>query len=452
MHRHEVLHKYADLCIGTVEGEQPKIVERGVGELCTVPYAEPSWLVPHFKNPYYTESHRRLQREMRALVDTYVRPEALRIEESGEIPSREFFRTLGEKNIIAMRLGPGKHLQGRKLFADIKPEEFDYLHELVIAQEMAITHGRACDDAFGGGTIIGLPPVLNFCNNAELKKQVVEEVLSGEKNIALAITEAFAGSDVAGLKTTAVKTPDGKHYIVNGTKKWITNGTFSDWFTVGVRTGKGLSVLLVPRGEGVETKQIKTSYSSAAGTAYVTFDNVKVPVENLLGQENRGLEVILSNFNHERWVMCCGIVRNTRVVIEECMKWTHQRSVFGKPLVAQPVIRQKLARIIALNEACQNWLENLTHQMCHMSYAQQSRRLAGPIALLKNFATRCAHETADEAVQIWGGRGITKGGMGRVVESFQRTYKFDAILGGSEEILADLAVRQAMKDMPKAML
>lgn len=73
----------------------------------------------------------------------------------------------------------------------------------------------------------------------------------------------------------------------------------------GVRTGKHLSVLLIERGEGVETKPIKTSYSAAAGTAYITFDNVKVPVENLLGEENKGIHVILSNFNHERWAMVC---------------------------------------------------------------------------------------------------------------------------------------------------
>lgn len=91
--------------------------------------------------------------------------------------------------------------------------------------------------------------------------------------------------------------------IVNGTKKWITNGVFSDYFVVGVNTGKGLSVLLIERGEGVETKPIKTSYSPAAGTAYITFDNVKVPVENLLGKEDKGIHVILSNFNHERWTM-----------------------------------------------------------------------------------------------------------------------------------------------------
>lgn len=112
----------------------------------------------------------------------------------------------------------------------------------------------------------------------------------------------------------------------------------------------------------------------------------------------------------------------------------------------------RLAKMIALVESSQSWLESLTFQMCNMSYAQQSISLAGPIALLKTFATRAAHEIADESVQIFGGRGITKSGMGRVIESFNRTYKFDAILGGSEEILGDLAVRQAMRKFPKAML
>lgn len=144
--------------------------------------------------------------------------------------------------------------------------------------------------------VIGLPPVLNF-GSPELKSKIIPEVLSGKKYIALAISEAFAGSDVAGLRCTATKTPDGKHYIVNGTKKWITNGTFADYFSTGVRTDKGLSMLLIERGEGVETKPIKTSYSPAAGTAYITFDNVKVDAKNLLGQENKGLQVILSNFN-----------------------------------------------------------------------------------------------------------------------------------------------------------
>lgn len=108
--------------------------------------------------------------------------------------------------------------------------------------------------------------------------------------------------------------------------------------------------------------------------------------------------------------------------------------------------------MIALTEANQAWLEAITYQMCHMPYKEQARHLGGPIALLKMSVTRAAHEIADEAVQTWGGRGITQGGMGSLIENFNRTYKADAILGGAEEILGDLGVRQAMKNMPKAML
>lgn len=187
-------------------------------------------------------------------------------------------------------------------------------------------------------------------------------------------------------------------------------------------------MLIIERGEGVETQQMKTSYSRTAGTTYVTFDNVKVPVGHLLGEENKGIYVILSNFNHERWTMTCGTVRYCRTIVEECLKWAHQRLVFGKRLIDQPVIRLKLAKMIALVESHQSWLETITYQMCHMPYSEQSKHLGGPIGLLKMSATRMAHEIADESVQIWGGRGLTQTGMGYIIENFNRTYKFDAIL------------------------
>ncbi len=108
--------------------------------------------------------------------------------------------------------------------------------------------------------------------------------------------------------------------------------------------------------------------------------------------------------------------------------------------------------MIALVESSQSYLETITYQMCHMPYKQQAQHLAGPMALLKMSATRAAHEVADEAVQIWGGRGLTQTGMGKNIEMFHRTYKFDAILGGAEEVLGDLGVRQAMKNFPKSRL
>lgn len=105
--------------------------------------------------------------------------------------------------------------------------------------------------------------------------------------------------------------------------------------------------------------------------------------------------------------------------------------------------------MIAKVEAVQSYLENVTYQMCNMTYREQSKHLAGQIGFLKMLSTRVAGEIADEAVQIFGGRGLTKTGMGRFIEQYQRTQKFDAILGGAEEVLGDLGVRQAMKVMPK---
>ncbi|GAM90433.1 hypothetical protein ANO11243_084760 [Dothideomycetidae sp. 11243] len=452
LHRQEVLTKYASLCIGQIGDEKPETITLAAGDLSPVPYAEPSWLTPQYKSPYYTESHRKFRKGLREFVDSHLKQEAEEKEADGTYISQEMIDRMAENGILAMRLGPGDHLKGRTLPGGIKGEEFDYFHDLITCQELARIMSRGYQDGNMAGMSISLTAVRSWMRNTKLREKVTEECLSGKKKMSLAITEAFAGSDVAGLRTTATKTADGKKYIISGTKKWITNGMFSDYFVVGCRTGKGFSVILVPRDDNVETKKIKTAYSTAAATAYIEFNNVEVPVDHLLGEENDGFKVIMSNFNHERWAMVAAVVRWMRAVTEECLKWSHQRIVFGKPLIQQAVIRAKLARMIQRTEATQAWTEQITYQMNNMSYKDQSLHLGGPIGLLKSYTTRCAHDVADDAVNIFGGRGITQSGMGKVVEQFHRTYKFDAILGGTEEILADLGVRQAMKYMPKVML
>ncbi|KAI7847680.1 acyl-CoA dehydrogenase/oxidase [Circinella umbellata] len=447
LHRQEVIVKYAPrLKIGTIENESPKIAIPKPGDLSKVPYAEPSYWMG-FKSPYFNESHTKFRQALRELYAD-VKPEALISEELNKAPTLELYKFLGEEGVLASQIGPGPWLKGLKLPGGIKPENFDYFHEMIAHEETARVGTPGFVDGISSGYSIGLPPVFNF-GPPHLKERVVPEVLLGRKRICLAITEPYTGSDVAKIRTTAKLTPDGKHFIVNGVKKWITNGTFSDYFSVAVRTEKGITMLFIERQEGLETKGIKTSYSSAAGTSYITFENVKVPVENILGKEGQGFQVIMYNFNHERWYICCSIIASTRMIIEECMKWANQRKVFGKRLIDQPVIRAKIGAMISSLEPVQNWLENITYQMCNMPYLEQSQKLAGPIALLKYQATRVAHNVSDDACQIFGGRGITKTGMGRSIESFQRTYKFAAILGGSEEIMSDLGVRQAMKYFPK---
>lgn len=441
--------QYQRLVIGKIKGEESQIPAPQPGALSKVPYAEPMWLTPQYHSPYYNDSHRRLQHAMRKYVDERVHDVAQRCEANGKRPDVDLVQEMGKLGINAMRMGPGKHLQGRKLFADVKPEEFDYFHELVMTQELVRMAARGFGDGLQGGMVIGLPPIMNFGSD-DLKKEIIEPVLAGDKFICLAISEAFAGSDVMGIRTTATLTEDGEHYIVNGTKKWITNGMFADYFTTAVKTDMGFAVLCIPRAcGGIETKQIKTSYSTTAGTAYVIYDNVKVPKRYLVGEDGLGIQIVLSNFNHERWVMCCSTIRAARALSEQVFLWTNQRKVFGKPLTSQAVVRQRLAMCISLSEAAQSWLESVTFQMTKMSYKQQALHLAGQIALLKSWSTRVSHEVADASSQTFGGRALTKSGMGKFAEEFHRTYKFDAILGGSEEVLADLGIRQALRFMPQ---
>ena len=211
LHRHEVLQKYPDLCIGSIEGEKPEVIEVRAGDLSQVPYGEPLWLTPAFKSPYYNESHRQLQKAVREFVDKEVYPEAQEKELDGTYISQELTDKMAANNILAMRLGPGKHLQGRKLLGGVKGEEFDYFHDLIVAQELSRANARGFQDGNMAGMMISLTAVRQWLNNNELRDKVTEECLSGKKFMCLAITEAFAGSDVAGLRTTAEKTPDGKH-------------------------------------------------------------------------------------------------------------------------------------------------------------------------------------------------------------------------------------------------
>merc|ERR1719247_2975360 len=209
-----------------------------------------------------------------------------------------------------------------------------------------------------GGLGIGLPPILRFGSDT-VKNKCARDCLSGDKVICLAITEPTAGSDVANLKCTAEK--QGDHYLLNGEKKWITNGVFADYFTVACRTGdkgmKGVSMLLVERSEGVETKQMKCMGVWPSGTSYVTFDDVKVPVENIVGKENKAFQIIMSNFNHERWQIVSQANRLARVCIEESWNYALKRKTFGKRLIDHDVIRWKLAEMARQVETTHAMLE-----------------------------------------------------------------------------------------------
>ncbi|CAO3676476.1 unnamed protein product [Umbelopsis ramanniana] len=429
--------------IGSADADNDQDVEDW--PVSPVAFGDPMWHT--LASPYYNDSHRALRSAVRSFVDKELTPYCHEWDEAKTLP-RAMFKKAAEAGILAAVIqNIPKELCPYDLPGGVKVEDFDPFHGIVTMDELSRCGSGGVVWSICGGLGIGLPPVIQHGSDY-LKKKVVPACLGGDKVICLAITEPTAGSDVAGLKCEA--RDEGDHYIVNGEKKWITNGVYADFFTVAVRTGEpgfnGISLLLIERTmPGVSTRQMKCSGVWPSGTAYITFEDVKVPKENLIGKENRGFKYIMQNFNHERMGIVIQANRFARVCIEECMIYADKRRTFGKKLIDHPVIRNKLGHMIRQVEATHAWMEAMAYQAQQMPEEEQAIRLGGPIALLKAQATQTFEYCAREAAQIFGGLAYTRGGQGEKIERLYREVRAYAIPGGSEEIMIDLGVRQSKK-------
>jgi len=207
----------------------------------------------------------------------------------------------------------------------------------------------------------------------------------------------------------------------------------------------GVSVLFVECGPGVSTREMDCQGGHGSGTAYITFEDVKVPVENLIGKENAGFKVIMTNFNHERLGIVIQCTRFCRVLYEGSMEYANRRRTFGKKLIEHPVIVWlKLAHMGRQIEATHNWLEDIVYQSLCMGDTEAMLKLGGAIAGLKAQSTTTFEFCVREATQIFGGIGYTKG-VGAKVERLYRDVQGYSIPGGSEEIMFDLSIRQSLK-------
>ncbi|OAA65277.1 acyl-dehydrogenase domain containing protein [Niveomyces insectorum RCEF 264] len=413
-----------------------------------IPFADPAWY-QGYRSPYFNETHAALRDEVRAWIDADIEPHVGEWDEARQVPPT-VYKEMGRRGYLAGLLGmhyQTKYTQNQ--IQSVPPEKWDLFHEMVLTDELS----RAASGGFVwnliGGFGIGCPPLVKF-GKKSLVDRILPGILNGDKRICLAITEPDAGSDVANLTCEAKLSEDGKHYIVNGEKKWITNGIWSDYFTTAVRTGgegmNGVSLLLIERSfGGVSTRKMDCQGVWSSGTTYITFEDVKVPVENLLGKENQGFRVIMTNFNHERIGIIIQCLRFSRVCFEESVRYAHKRRTFGKRLIDHPVIRLKLAHMARQIEASYNWLENVIYQCQTMSETEAMLRLGGSIAGLKAQSTVTFEFCAREASQIFGGLSYSRGGQGGKVERLYRDVRAYAIPGGSEEIMLDLSMRQSLR-------
>jgi acyl-CoA dehydrogenase len=374
------------------------------------------------KSLYYTEQHEAFRATMRRFVEKEIAPFVDEWDEAGGFP-RELYKKAAEIGLLGLGFP--------EAYGGIPTDRF---YSIIASQELARAGAGGISASLMSHTI-GSPPIARLGSKA-MKERVLPAVLAGEKISCLAITEPDGGSDVANLRTTAKRVSD--HYVVNGAKMFITSGVRADFYTVAVRTGgpgaKGISLLLLEKGmPGFTQTPLKKMGWWASDTAALYFDEVRVPAENLIGAENEGFRGIMFNFNGERLGMAAGCNGFSQVCLEEAISWARQRKVFGKPLIEQQVIRHKIVDMAMRVNATQAYLENLAWRV------QQGESPVAEIAMLKNQATQTMAFCASEAVQIHGGMGFMRGTK---VERIYREVKVNAIGGGAEEIMKELAARQ----------
>ena len=360
-----------------------------------------------------------------------------------------------------------KRLGVNDVLGVVKVEEWDYIHSAIYSDEMSRSGLAGPSGSLSTGMAFGVPPLLKFGSEA-LQECFLPDLLLGRKRTCIAITEPGAGSDVANIETTAEKSPDGKSYIINGTKKWITNGIWAHYSTMAIRTGgpgpSGLSLVVVPLLDypGVSMRRMKVGGFATSGTTFIELENVKVPVKNLVGEEGCGMKYIMTNFNHERLTIAIGVTRQARVALSSAFEYCLQREAFGKILMEQAVVRNRLAQAGALLESLQAWVEQFAYQMTQLNREEADTELGGLTALAKAQAGKVLDECARCAVLLFGGNGFTSTGRGELVErefwffscqntvdkhlGIYREVPGARIPGGSEDVMLDLAVRQLVKN------
>ncbi|KAE8450198.1 hypothetical protein EG329_006979 [Mollisiaceae sp. DMI_Dod_QoI] len=423
-----------------------------------VPFSEPPWLMG-LPSAYYNDSHRKWQKTCRALVDDLLMPHGGEWERAGDVPA-DLFSKFAAANFLIPNLSAPlpikwlKRLGIHELPGGLKVEDFDYLHTLIYVDEMARNGSLGPGGAVTTGIAFGLPPILKF-GSPELQERFVPDLITGKKRICIAITEPGAGSDVSNIETTATKSADGKFFIVNGSKKWITNGLWSDYASMAVRTGgpgpSGLSMLVVPllNTRGVTMRRIKVGGQTSAGTTFIELDDVHVPISNLIGQEGQGMRYVMQNFNHERLTISISVNRLARVALSSAFEYCLKREAFRKTLIEQPVVRHRLAKCGAELESHWAWTEQFTYCMTRMSEEEANRELGGLTALAKAQAGRVLEACASTAVLLFGGNGFTRSGQGEIAERIYREVPGARIPGGSEDVMLDLAIRQLVKNFQR---
>ena len=387
----------------------------------------PAGIAPGKENLFYNESHHAWREELKKFVAKEIAPFVEEWEEAGEFP-RELYKKAGDFGLLGM--GYPEQYGGTY-------EGIDIFHGIVTSEELAQGSGGIAASLLSLN--ISLPLILAL-GTEEQKEKYITPVIAGDKIACLGVTEPSGGSDVAGIKTKAIR--DGSDYILNGSKMFITSGMRADYYVIACRTGgpgtSGISAIVVEKGTpGFTQTPLKKMGWLASDTAVLYFDDCRVPAENLIGGENSGWAGIMSNFSQERLGLAAGMNAYSQICIDESVAWARDRMTFGKPLIENQVIRHKLSEMSRMVNATKAYMELLTWRVMN------GEKPTADLSLLKVQASKTMEYCAREAMQILGGAGYLRANSGPgKVERIYREVRVNALGGGSEEIMLDLAAKQ----------
>ncbi|MBM3269094.1 MAG: acyl-CoA dehydrogenase family protein [Candidatus Sericytochromatia bacterium] len=379
------------------------------------------------KSVYFTEEHDLFRQTVREFMEREVAPHADAWEEQHRIP-REIFLKMGELGFLGLN-----HAEA------YGGADADIFYSLVFLEELARSNMGGFCAAVGVQQYMATAHIYRF-GSEELKRLYVAPSISGHKVGALAITEPDTGSDVGAIRTSAVR--DGDCFVVNGAKTWITNGAEGDFSTLAVKTDRdagpgGISLLAVDHDwPGVRvTRKLRKMGWHSSDTAELSFENVRVPVSHLIGEENKGFYYIMDAFQLERLVAAATAVGGCVVALEQTLGYMKQRGAFGRPIARFQALRHRLMDLFAEVEA----VRQLTYHCAWLH--QQGDSAVRETSMAKLLATELGKRVSDECLQMFGGFGYAEE---YPLARFYRDARVGTIAGGTSEIMREILAKMVV--------
>ena len=373
-----------------------------------------------------TSQHEELKRSAIKFVDTEINPYVDQWEEDEIFPAHEVFKKLGDNGFLGVT----------------KPEKYggsglDYSYGAVLNEALASIKCGGVPMAIGVQTDMSTPALARF-GSEYVCENFLRPSISGDFVSCIGVSEPHAGSDVAAIKTTAVK--DGDDYIINGLKMWITSGTQADWMCMLANTGSSSenrhlnkSLICVPlkeNGERVKgvtiNRKLKKMGMHSSDTAEIFFEDVRVPTKNLIGEEGKGFIYQMMQFQEERLYAAIGNYSGCENIINETIEYTRQRKTFGKPIIDNQIVHFRLSELMTEVEA----LKALTWKGIEIHVNGGDCTKLASMSKLKS--TRLAREVNDACLQYWGGMGFMDE---TPVSRAYRDQRLGSIGGGSDEVM-----------------